>query len=87
MLNFVGSVEDVVEYGHQVLVVKVLVHHLHHHCIVEGTDTPAEESKAMILKAVEKGFQTVDEIKSKVLEAIEKLKERIEKEAASDGGQ
>ena len=59
--------------------VSLLVHHMHHNCFVKEAEIPADESKKLILEAVEKGFKTEDEIKSEVLNLLKNLQDMIMK--------
>lgn len=59
--------------------VSLLVHHMHHNCFVKEAEIPADESKMLILKAVEKGFQTEQEIRLETLHLLEKLQDMIMK--------
>ena len=58
------------------------IHAMHHDLFIEKHHIDPEQSREMIIRAVEKGFSTEDEIenelKETLLEVLDKLKELIE---------
>lgn len=54
-----------------------LVHALHHCVFVEDHGLSAEESRKLIVEAVEDGFQTEDEAKRKAVEMTKELLEEV----------
>lgn len=73
-----GTVEITGAFPDIMANLSTLVYHLYHNILTENVGMSPEKAKETILSAVEDGFMNEDEVHSKALEALERMKNHPE---------